>query len=159
MRIIVTTATFLALGASACTMGRARTAPTPVTSTLEYDSDAATFASANGQSEFEYRLHHSAAGRFITADVLEANGDLPLIDVLRIHITGFVAPGDSRPPRGFNDQCGLDVYVNGLRIADVYDNIRPRELVGVEYYEASSAPVQYRKAFSTCPILLLWLKR
>ena len=159
MRIFLVAATCLALGAAACTVGRARTGPPgPVTSTLSYDSDAA-FASANGQSEFEYRLHHSAGGRFITADVLAASGDLPLVDVLRIHITGFVAPGDSRPPRGYNDRCGLDVYVNGLRTIDVFDIIRPRDLVGVEYYEASSAPVRYRTAFSSCPILLLWLKR
>ena len=160
MRRVLTAATFLALGTSACTIGRSRAAtPAPVSAAISYDSDAALFPKATGPSEFEDRLHHSAAGRFITADVLAANGDLPLIDVLRIHITGFTAPGESRPPRGFNDNCGLDIYVNGLRTVDVLDLLRPRDLAGVEYYEAASAPVKYRKAFSSCPILLLWLKR
>ena len=160
MRIFPVAATWFALGAAACTVGRARAGPAmPVASTLSYDGDGVPTASANGQSEFEYRLHHSAGGRFITAEVLAASGDLPLVDVLRIHINGFVAPGDSRPPRAYNDRCGLDVYVNGLRTIDVFDIIRPRDLVGVEYYEASSAPVRYRTAFSSCPVLLLWLKR
>ena len=160
MRRVLTLATIFALGTSACTLGRSQSAaPAPVSSVVFYDSDAARSASSSGQSEFEDRRQHSAAGRFITADVLAANGDLPLIDVLRIHITGFTAPGDSRPPRGYNDNCGLDVFVNGLRAVDVLDLIRPRDLVGVEYYEASTAPVKYRKAFSSCPMLLLWLKR
>jgi hypothetical protein len=52
----------------------------------------------------------------------------------------------------------VDVYVNGLRSIHAFDGIQPRELFGVEYYEAASAPVKYRRAFSTCPVLLLWLK-
>ena len=160
MRPVLAVAIILALGTSACTLGRSgMAAPAPVSLVVFYDSDAASFPNANAQSEFEDRRHHSAAGRFITADVLAASGDLPLIDVLRNHITGFVAPGDGRPPRGFNDNCGIDVFVDGLRTVDVLDLIRPRDLVGVEYYDASAAPVKYRKAFSSCPILLLWLKR
>jgi hypothetical protein len=159
MRIIAVAASFLALSGSACTIGRSQSAaPAPVASPLSYESDAASSTDATGQSEFEYRRHHSAAGRFISADVLAANADVPLMDVLRIHITGFASPGDPRPPRGFNSNCGIEVYVNGLRAADAFDNIQPRDLVGVEYYEASSAPVKYRRAFSMCPVLLLWLK-
>ena len=52
----------------------------------------------------------------------------------------------------------MDVYVNGLRSIDAFDGIRPRDLLGVEYYQAGGGPVKYRRAFSTCPVLLLWLK-
>jgi hypothetical protein len=158
MRIILTSA-LIALNTLACTTGQSRVAaPGPVAATRSYAGDAASSAYANSQSEFEYRRHHSAAGRFITADVLQANADLPLVDVLRIHITGFAMPGDPQPARGFNNRCGPDVYVNGLRAIDAFDSIRPRNLSGVEYYEASSAPAKYRRALSTCPVLLLWLK-
>jgi hypothetical protein len=109
-------------------------------------------------SEFDYRLHHSAGGRFITRDVLATSGDLPLADVLRSHIVGF---GDTRDARAYSGMpaCGMDVYLNGLRIIGNLDAIRSNDLVGVEYYQAATAPVKYRRAMSSCPVLLLWSKR
>ena len=100
---------------------------------------------------------HSAAGRFITADVLRVNGDRSLDDVLRERLPGFERSSGARPspPSG---KCNVDVYVNGLHSSDVFDGIRPRDLLGVEYYTAATAPVKYRRAFSACPVLLLWLR-
>ena len=81
----------------------------------------------------------------------------PLEELLRERLLGFESSSGARPPLP-NGKCGVSVYVNGLHSIDAFDGIRPRDLLGVEYYEASSAPVQYRRASSTCPVLLLWLK-
>ena len=152
-----------ALTTSACAVAHTRPGPTSsaASSMVTEDVDSSDeivgrrSATANGQSEFEYRRHHSAAGQFVTADVLAASGDMPLITVLKTHILGFGGDGRAMPPTG---NCGVDVFVNGLRVIDVLDELHPRDLIGVEYYEAASAPVKYRRAFSSCPILLLWLK-
>jgi hypothetical protein len=133
-------AVLCALAAAACVRGARHIEPPPAASAAE--------------SEFAYRRAHSPAGRFITADVLHANGDRSLESVLREHLPGFGSSRGARP----NGNCGVDVYVNGLRSIDAFDGILPRDLLGVEYYEAGSAPVKYRRAFSTCPVLLLWLK-
>jgi hypothetical protein len=108
------------------------------------------------RATFAFHRVHSAAGQFIAEDVLAAAGDIPLIDVLDSHLRGFIR-GRGVPAVGLAD-IGIDVYVNGLRAGDVLDVLHPRDLVGVEYYDASSAPVNYRRAFSAAPVLILWLK-
>lgn len=113
---------------------------------------------ANDLTEFEFRRLHAAAGQFITPDVLAAYGDLPLGDVLRSRLRGFGLPSD-RMNRGLDAGCTMAIYVNRGRTADVIADLHPRDLAGVEYYEATSAPLQYRPTLSSCPVLLLWLKR
>jgi hypothetical protein len=134
-------AVLFALAGAACVRGARHLEPAP--------------ASLAAQSEFAYRRAHSSAGRFIAADVLSANGDRPLEEVLRERLLGFDNASSARPSPQ-NEKCGVNVYVNGLH--STLDGILPRDLLGVEYYEASNAPVKYRRAFSTCPVLLLWLK-
>jgi hypothetical protein len=150
-----------ALAAAACVRGAPRVEPVPASSVAQSAGrDNARLqgsADANSQSEFDYRRVHASAGRFITADVLSANGDRSLEDVLRERLLGFESSSGARPSPP-NGKCGVDVYVNGLHSIDAFDGIRPRDLLGVEYYEAGSVPVRYRRAFSTCPVLLLWLK-
>jgi hypothetical protein len=150
-----------ALAAAACVRGAPRVEPVSASSEAQSGGRENTTlqgsADANSQSEFDYRRVHSSAGRFITAGVLSANGDRSLEEVLREHLLGFASSRGARPSPP-NGTCGVDVYVNGLHSIDVFDGIRPRDLLGVEYYEAGSAPVNYRRAFSTCPVLLLWLK-
>ena len=107
-------------------------------------------------AEFEYRRTHAAAGQFITAHELAREADAPIIDVLRRHLRGFTNLRDGRVVSDVDIPSQLDVYVNGLRSVGV--DIRPRDLLGVEYYQASEAPVQYRRAFTSAPVLLLWLK-
>jgi hypothetical protein len=108
--------------------------------------------------EFEYRRLHSAAGKFLTADLLEANRDLPLLQVLSTHVLGFPLTGDGRPTPGLPTGCSLQVFVNGLPSFDTLNMIRPHDLLGVEYYRAATAPLKYQRAFSDCPVLLLWLR-
>jgi len=106
-------------------------------------------------SEFEFRRRHSASGRFITRDVLASSGDLSLGDVIRTHIVGY---GESRDARAYAGTvvCGVDVYLDGMRIIGNLDEIRPAELAGVEYYQPSGAPIKYRRPLAACPVLLLW---
>ncbi|HKN68483.1 MAG TPA: hypothetical protein VJW73_19500 [Gemmatimonadaceae bacterium] len=81
-----------------------------------------------------------------------------MIQLLTTHIRGFKTSGDSHGIPGFASSCSVSVFVNGLPTGDVLTLLRPRDLLGVEYYEATSAPVKYRRAFSSCPVLLLWLR-
>jgi hypothetical protein len=115
-------------------------------------------APAGTGSEFDYRLHHAAAGHFITRDVLASSGDRPFAEVLRAQIVGF---GDTRDARAYSGMpaCGVDVYLNGLRIIGNLDAIRSSDLAGVEYYQAGAAPEKYRRPMAACPVLLLWPNR
>jgi len=152
MRMVVITMAAL-IGATACGLSRSRIDVTPAGSAASSQAASSTTAD-NG---FEYRRLHSAAGQFITRDALLAAGDVPLSIVLRSRLLGFTVSAPSAPGRENQSRC-LDVFLNGLRILELIDTIRPSELSGVEYYQASSAPVAYRRAFSTCPTLLLWLR-
>jgi len=108
------------------------------------------------RAEFEYRRLHSAAGQFITEAELARDPDAPLIHVLRRHLRGFANLRDGRVVSEAEIPSQLDIYVNGLRSAGL--DVRVRDLEGVEYYQASEAPVTYRRAFTAVPVLLLWLK-
>ena len=107
-------------------------------------------------AEFEYRRTHAAAGQFITESELAREADAPLVEVLVRHLRGFTNPRDFRVVTERDLPSQLDVYVNGLRSVGL--DVRPRDLMGVEYYQASQAPVSYRRPFTSAPVLLLWLK-
>jgi hypothetical protein len=107
-------------------------------------------------AEFEYRRIHAAGGQFITASELAREPDAPLVNVLRRHFRGFTNLRDGRVASEADILSQLDIYVNGLRSVGL--DLRPRDLGGVEYYQASDAPVNYRRAFTSSPVLLLWLK-
>lgn len=109
------------------------------------------------RAEFEYRRVHAATGQFITERELERLADMPLIEVLRTHLLGFPTSPDARQSTAGDLDSQLEVYVNGLR-AGAIDGLRPPDLMGVEYYRATAVPARYRRAFSSAPVLLLWLK-
>jgi hypothetical protein len=107
-------------------------------------------------AEFEYRRIHAAAGQFITEPELAREADAPLIDVLRRHLRGFTNLRDGRVVGEVDIPSQLDIYVNGFRSVGL--DVPLMDLVGVEYYQASEAPVKYRRAFTALPVLLLWMK-
>lgn len=150
-------AVFVTLVLAGCGWTRASSGPTPSAPTRSASRLARTDSPtpAGVASEFEFRRRHSAAGRFITRDVLASSGDLSLADVLRTHIVGY---GESRDARAYAGMvvCGVDVYLDGMRIIGNLDEIRPAELAGVEYYQPSGAPIKYRRPLAACPVLLLW---
>ena len=126
------------------------------------DRSSATPQSISGRttsaSEFEYDRVHAAGGQFVTRDVFVANPDRSLVDVLRTHIVGFDDQRDARASVG-GPICALEVYLDGLRIIGNLDAIRPGDLAGAEYYQTGTAPLKYRRAFSSCPVLVLWVNK
>ena len=117
---------------------------------------APTSPAESRRAEFEYRRIHSAAGQFITESELAREADAPLVDVLVRHFRGFTNLRDGRVVSEADIPSQLDVYVNGFRSLGL--DVRPSDLVGVEYYQASEAPIKYRRAFTSLPVLLLWMK-
>jgi hypothetical protein len=152
------------LGAIGCAPARrlAEPAPSPAVAGSNDQSGPPrrvlppTSPAESRRTEFEYRRIHAAAGQFITESELAREADAPLIDVLRRHLRGFTNLRDGRVVREVDIPSQFDVYVNGFRSVGL--DVRPRDLMGVEYYQASEAPVKYRRAFTSVPMLLLWLK-
>lgn len=152
------------LGAIGCAAPRrpAESAPSPALAgsndqlALPRRVSPPTSPAQSRRAEFEYRRIHAAAGQFITESELLREADAPLVDVLRRHLHGFTSLRDGRVVSEADILSQLEVYVNGLRSVGL--DVVPRDLVGVEYYQAADAPVNYRRAFTSVPVLLLWMK-
>ena len=152
------------MGAIGCAAARRQAEPAPSPAAAGSNDQLAlpqresppTSPAESRLAEFEYRRIHAAAGQFITEPVLAREADAPLIDVLRRHLRGFTNLRDSRVVGEGDIPSQLDVYVNGLRSLGL--DVPPRDLAGVEYYQASEAPVKYRRAYTSVPVLLLWIK-
>jgi hypothetical protein len=54
--------------------------------------------------------------------------------------------------------CPVAIYIDGIRSPDGLEGIRTEELHGVEYYDITAAPVQYRRLGPACKVLLFWTK-
>ena len=105
-------------------------------------------------TEFEER-RRVGLGRFLTADVLSANDDIPLVELLRLRIPGFSNPRDARVSALGPEPC-MSVYLNGMLSPNALEGMHAHELVGVEFYSAVTVPPQYRQAMRSCSALLLW---
>ena len=125
-----------------------------VTARAMYSTPGPTNARASRLAEFEAR-RRVGQGRFLTADVLQANDDIPLIDLLRLRIPGFNNSRDARVQALGPGSC-MNVYLNGLSSPNALEGMHPHDLVGVEYYDALTAPQQYRQSLRSCSALLLW---
>jgi len=109
---------------------------------------------ASRLADFEQR-RRIGQGRFLTAEVLQANDDIPLVDLLRLRIPGFTNSRDARVSALGPGSC-MNVYLNGLSSPNALEGMHPRDLVGVEFYDALTAPQQYRQSMRSCSALLLW---
>lgn len=135
-----------------------------VTARPSYNDDATTRAiyatpgpanaRASRLAEFEQR-RRVGQGRFLTADVLQANDDIPLVDLLRLRIPGFNNSRDARVSSLGPGSC-MNVYLNGLLSPSALEGMHAHDLVGVEFYDALTAPQQYRQSMRSCSALLLW---
>jgi hypothetical protein len=96
-------------------------------------------------------------GRFITDSVLRAEESRPLTLVLRAHILGLGRVLDTRSSDITpTHRCGVDVFLNGLRTLDTLDGLTTHDVSGVEFYTPGIVPIQFQRAGSSCPVLLLW---
>jgi hypothetical protein len=118
--------------------------------------------------EFFSRLR-MGIGRFLTDSVLakEKNRDLAL--VLSMRFPGVRAQWcdschsytlvSTRGSGGLlSSACGVDVYLDGLRLGGDAMAMDPGDLAGAELYSMASAPARYRPFTGSCHVLLLWTK-
>lgn len=66
------------------------------------------------------------------------------------------------PTRIMDGLCRVDVYMDGVRIAEDLEHLSPQDIAGAELYSMESAPPQYRRQFGkesrACHVLLLWTR-
>jgi hypothetical protein len=127
-------------------------------------------------SEFETR-RSLGTGRFLTEPELAAvaNSDLGRLIAERfpglLAVSGatgqgtylFSTRGGSVKGKASNaSRCPIQVYRDGMRSgapqeATDLSDLKPQELSGVEFYNESSTPAEYRSG-NVCGVLLIWLK-
>ena len=140
---------------------------------------AGTAGSALLPSEF-VRRSRLGVGNFLHDTLLAKEKERSIIHMLPHHLPGLqVVPDHDRAGmyflksrrvrgnvstpgnRGALDfgPCGVDVYLD-RQLVDwpEYENLRPKDLVGVELYTMESAPPEYRKGTGSCQVLLLWTR-
>ncbi len=132
---------------------------------------------------FEMR-RRMGIGRFLAESALVKEGTRSLANVLVTHLPGLrLVPDD---PASFMTvkssgtsgniwdfdntalgTCKVDIYLDGVPLIDHLESVFPADLAGVELYNMSSAPAQYRQAagigspggrYASCKVLLLWTK-
>ncbi len=117
-------------------------------------------------AEYEQR-RRMGIGRFLPESLLARNGDQRLSIVLATRIPGLLAGTRglvALDPSGISGGglgCGVNMYLDGFLIADLsstLDEIRPRDLAGIEVYSRASAPPAYRPTGNYCRVILLWTK-
>jgi hypothetical protein len=54
--------------------------------------------------------------------------------------------------------CPVLLYLDGFLVQDGLTSIRTQDLAGIEYYDITSAPPQYRRPGQACKVLLFWSK-
>ena len=58
-----------------------------------------------------------------------------------------------------NQACSPDVWVDGFKAAlDVLESFRPSDLIALEVYPSSQAPMRYVNPWSTCGVVLAWTR-
>jgi carboxypeptidase family protein len=127
-------------------------------------------------SEFETR-RSLGTGRFLTETELSAaaNSDLGRLIAERfpglLAVSGsagqgtylFSTRGGTVKGKAANaNRCPIQVYRDGMRSgapqeATDLSDLKPQEFLGVEYYNESSTPAEYRSG-NVCGVLLIWTK-
>jgi hypothetical protein len=114
-------------------------------------------------------------GRFLTDSVLFTEPTRAVAEIIAAHVPGIAVLDEGRtvvqrmcisPTGAPIENGGLAVYVNGVRTSsrgapDATDlrGLSGRDVAGVEYYDATSAPAQYRELGQSCGVVLIWLHR
>ena len=120
----------------------------------------------------EFDLHRRMGiARVLTDSALAKERSNPIAFVLIGHFPGLTiatVESSSRDsivatqPTGLlfsmAQTCPVAMYIDGVRSLDGLEGIRTEELHGVEYYDITAAPVQYRRLGPACKVLLFWTK-
>ena len=123
------------------------------------DDAPSMMLSATSAQTFEWRRAHGN-GQYISDEVLSAERLTPLPTLLRTHLSGFQMPASALAAGpATRTSCTTMVYVDGLYAPGALESgIDTKDLSGVEYYSAITAPTQFRRAGTACPVLLLWVR-
>lgn len=117
---------------------------------------------------FHQRMNEHNGGRFITAEQIDRQRFVQMIDLLRsipsFEVIVGASGGDSRSfrvrlrhPLSIRGQCWTNIYLNGMRVeAESIQNLNPAELEGVEVY-TSAIPAQFSSSMGgACGVIVIW---
>jgi hypothetical protein len=121
---------------------------------------------------FHQRMSENNGGRFITAEQIDRQRYVQMIDLLRSIpsfevIVGATTDGDTRSfrirlrhPLSIRGQCWTNIYLNGMRVeAESIQNLNPAELAGVEIYTTGAVPAQFNSSMGgACGVIVIWMK-
>jgi hypothetical protein len=131
-------------------------------------------------AEYETR-RQQGLGRFIVDSVIAAEHAKGLSLLLVSHIPGLrvnserppkVVAMEPTPPnlsqgrtvmrrRAGVGGCAVAFYLDGFALSPEtsLDEIDPNDIVGIEAYNQTNAPVQYKPTLDICKVILLWSRR
>lgn len=97
----------------------------------------------------EVLLASDTVNQFNGASVADMGGDSQLRIVMR---------------GGFSAKCLPTIWVNGLQLpeptaADVDGLANPSDLIGIEVYQSTQVPAQFRTAMNGCGAIVIWRRR
>ncbi|WP_420127973.1 carboxypeptidase regulatory-like domain-containing protein [Longimicrobium sp.] len=119
---------------------------------------------------FHQRMDERNGGRFITAEQIDRQRFMQMIDLLRsipsFEVIVGASGGDSRSfrvrmrhPLSIRGHCWTNIYLNGMRVeAESIQNLNPAEVEGVEIY-TSAIPAQFNSSMGgACGVIVIWMK-
>ena len=121
---------------------------------------------------FHQRMADNNGGRFITAEQIDRQRFVQMVDVLRSIpsievIVGNTDFSDSRTlrvrlrhPLSIRGHCWTNIYLNGMRVdGESIQNINPAEIEGIEVYTSGAVPAQFNSSMgSACGVIVIWTK-
>lgn len=120
---------------------------------------------------FHQRMEENNGGRFITAEQIDRQRYVQMIDLLRsipsFEVIVGAGAGDTRSfrirlrhPLSIRGQCWTNIYLNGMRVeAESIQNLNPDELEGVEIYTTGAVPAQFNSSMGgACGVIVIWMK-
>jgi hypothetical protein len=120
---------------------------------------------------FHQRMSENNGGRFITAEQIDRQRWVQMVDLLRsipsFEVIVGAGGGDSRSfrvrlrhPLSIRGQCWTNIYLNGMRVeAESIQNLNPAEIEGMEVYTHGAIPAQFSSSMgSACGVIVIWMK-
>ena len=125
---------------------------------------------AQSYREFDERRAAGRAAQFLTEEDIEWRHPFETSDLFKlmpsVKVVGFGHDAKIAATRGKttignpnipNQECPLDVFIDGVRVqAEDINTLPPEALHGVEVYTVAAAPAKYR--VGACGALFLWTK-
>ncbi|NUR35975.1 MAG: TonB-dependent receptor plug domain-containing protein [Gemmatimonadaceae bacterium] len=125
---------------------------------------------AQSYREFDERRAAGRAAQFLTEEDIERRHPFETSDLFKlmpsVKVVGFGHDAKIAATRGKttignpnipNQECPLDVFIDGVRVqAEDINTLPPEALHGVEVYTVAAAPAKYR--VGACGALFLWTK-